>query len=262
MDEERIAERLLSSLDGSVKDLTEMLDNVGISFSGGLDSSVMASLAARYVDPKLYVVGEEKSHDLLGARTASEVLGLPLSEFRLTEESVKEALPQVVDIIRSDNPVLVSYKLPEYLVCRVAKERTILLGTGADELFGGYSRYTKMKPGELRDAMESDFIDLLRNEIPMDSRIAGVFDRVFEYPYLSADVVEAAMDAPLDLKVSGEDRKVILREVARRLPLPEELWSREKKAAQYGSGTIKLMRRIAKSEGLSISRYLEEIHNK
>lgn len=252
-------ERLVRSLDDSMKDLTEGLSRVGISFSGGLDSSIIATLASKYTNPRLYVVGVEGSPDILNARSASETLNLPLVESILTEDAVRDMIPEVVQIIRTKNPVLVSYKLPEYSVSEVAEEKVILLGNGADELFGGYSRYTKMRPDELRNAMESDLTELLMNEIPMDNRIARLSGKIFEYPFLSAGVVEVAMDTPLELKVKGEERKIVLRGAGKRLLLSDEIWTRKKRAVQYGSGTIKLMRRVAKAHGLSISQYLDQL---
>lgn len=256
---EKMVEHLARSLDESVKALTREHKNIGISFSGGLDSSIMAYLAGKYTKPRLYVVGEESSSDIRNSRSASKALGLPLIEAHLTEDNVGDMIPEVVRITRTKNPVLVSYKLPEYLVSKVAEEKVLLLGNGADELFGGYSRYTKMRQGELVEAMESELNGLLIEELPMDNRIAKVSGKIFEYPFLSASVVEAAMDLPLEMKVKGEERKIALREVARRLLLPDEICARKKKAAQYGTGTVRLMRRVAKTQGMSISQYLEQL---
>ncbi len=253
-----IVDRLSSSINESMKELTKGLQDVGVAFSGGLDSSFMAFYAFKHANPTLYVTGEDESIDLRNARHASRLLELPLVKIILTEEMVEEAIPEVVRIIRSTNPVLVSYKLPVYIVADAVKEDVLLLGVGADELFGGYSRYERMSPEELAVNMRSDFEALLRQEIPIDERISHVFGRRFEYPFLSAGVVETAMTSGVDLKVGKEGRKILLRKVAKEIGLPVEISERKKKAAQYGTGTIKLMRRIAKRDGMSISRYVEK----
>lgn len=254
-----IVDRLDSSLNESMKELTEGLQEVAVAFSGGLDSSIMAFYISRYTSLTLYVVGEDNSIDLRNARHASDVLNLPLVEVNLTENMVKESLPKIIHIIKSTNPVLVSYKLPEYLVAGAARENVVFLGHGADELFGGYSRYEQMAPEELVVNMQSDFEVLLREEVPLDERISYAFGKRFEYPFLSAGVVEVAMDSPIDIKIGEEGRKAVLRKVAERIGLPVEISERKKKAAQYGTGTIKLMRRIAKQDGMSISRYIEKL---
>jgi asparagine synthase (glutamine-hydrolysing) len=253
-----IVDRLAGSLNDSMKELIKGFKHVAVAFSGGLDSSIMAFYSSRHTSPMLYVAGEDDSIDFRNARHASEVLSLPLFEIKLTEGIVKESLPRIIQTIKSTNPVLVSYKLPVYLVAEAAKEEVVFLGSGADELFGGYSRYERMSPEELVVNMQSDFEDLLREEIPLDERISHAFRKRFEYPFLSAGVVEAALDSPIELKVGQEGRKAVLRKVAERIGLPVEISERKKKAAQYGTGTIKLMRRIAKQDGMSISRYVEK----
>jgi asparagine synthase (glutamine-hydrolysing) len=219
----------------------------------------MAFAASKYSSPTLYVVGEDSSPDMLSARSAAAFLELPLVEIPLSETDVKEALPDIVGLVRSTNPVIISYKLPHFFVSRSAEEEVILIGSGADELFGGYSKYQKMDHGELTATMETDLERLLKVDIPIDNRIGQMFGKSFEYPFLSAAVMEIAMESPMELKVGKEGRKVVLRKVAEEFGLPLEISGRQKKAAQYGTGAMKIMRRIAKSEGLSISRYIEEL---
>ncbi len=259
MVEAELVDRLARALDESVERLVSGLDGIAVAFSGGLDSSITAFLSLKYSRPSLYVVGEEGSTDLENARTASGLLGLPLTEIHLNEDNVKESLPKVIALIGSKHPVTVSYKLPEYFVAMHAREKALLMGHGADELFGGYSRYKKMPPEELALSMQSDLEKLLGEDIPMGERVSDFFGKRFEYPFLSANVVEVALDAPVGMKVGEKGGKMILRDVARSMGLSEDISERRKKAAQYGSGIIQIMRRIAKQEGLSISRYVETL---
>jgi asparagine synthase (glutamine-hydrolysing) len=252
-------DRLANSLDDSVRGLTEGIEDIAISFSGGLDSSLMAFLAAKYSNPTLYVVGEETSSDVSGARTSARILELPLIETYLTESEVRNALPDLIDVIRSSNPVVVSYKLPQFFVSMSASEEVILIGNGADELFGGYSKYRKMGHEDKITAMHSDLEKLLKLEMPMDNRIGQKFSKSFEYPFLSAGVIEDAMESHIETEVEEEGNKAILRDVAKGFGLPLEISEREKKAAQYGTGAMKIMKKIAKSEGLSVSRYIEKL---
>jgi asparagine synthase (glutamine-hydrolysing) len=259
MGRSEVIDRLANSLNDSVRGLTEGFDDIAISFSGGLDSSLMAFLASKYAKPTLYVVGEKTSSDVSGARTSARILGLTLIETLLSESDVRNALPDIVDLVRTSNPVVVSYKLPQFFVSSYAEEDMILIGNGADELFGGYSKYKKMSPEDMITAMHSDLEKLLKSEMPMDNRIGQKFSKSFEYPFLSAGVIEVAMESQMEMKVGEGGRKTILRDVAKRFGLPAEISEREKKAAQYGTGTMKIMKGIAKSKGLSVSRYIEEL---
>jgi asparagine synthetase B (glutamine-hydrolysing) len=56
---------------------------------------------------------------------------------------------------------------------------------------------------------------------------------------------------PPELKVSGEERKVALRMMARALGLSDGLAGQKKTAAQYGSGIMKVLKAEAKRRGLS-----------
>lgn len=259
MGRKEIADRLAGSLDESVRSHTVSIDDVAIAFSGGLDSSLIACLASRYTKPVLYVVGEENSSDVIGARTSASILELPLKEIILSDSGVEEALPDIVDVLRSTNSVLVSYKIPQFFVTMSAEEDVLLIGNGADELFGGYSKYERLDPGMVMEAMQSDLEKLLKIEMPIDTRMGREFGKNFEYPFLSADVIEVAMEVPTNLKVGEEGRKTILRDVAKMFGLPAEISERKKKAAQYGTGAMKILRRIAKSEGLSVSKYIENL---
>lgn len=259
MVEKGMVDQLASALDDSVKSLVTDLDEVAVAFSGGLDSSIVAFLAAMYLDPRLYVVGEDGSSDLESARRASGLLHLPLIEINLNEKNVEDSLPKIIRLIGSNHAVTVSYKLPEYFVAMQAREEVLLMGHGADELFGGYSRYERMPPEELGANMRADLDKVLREDVLMGERVSHFFGKRFEYPYLSARVVEIAMDSPVETMVGEKGRKIVLRDVARFMGLPEEITNRKKKAAQYGSGVIRLMRRIAKKDGLSISRYVETL---
>jgi len=74
-------------------------------------------------------------------------------------------------------------------------------------------------------------------------------------------LVEWGLSIPPNLKLSGgpgSPRKIVLRSLARRLGLPEEIAGRPKKAIQYSTGVSGALRRLAKSEGKTLRDYLSE----
>jgi asparagine synthase (glutamine-hydrolysing) len=96
----------------------------------------------------------------------------------------------------------------------------------------------------------------------MDYNIAEHFHKVLKTPYLDKAVVKSALQVPVEFKVNNGERKIILKKVAMELGLPVELVEKEKKAAQYSSGIIKELRRMAKQEGMAVNELIERlIHN-
>ncbi len=228
----------------------------GVLFSGGLDSSLIAHLASRY-SVVLYTAGTENSPDLEWARKASDILGLELREYVFTEEDVEEALGKIMFAIEEPNAMNLAIGIPLYFATKLAGMdgvKVLLSGQGADELFGGYAKYL-----ERPELMDRDLEELAERSLARDDKIAMINGVEGRFPYLSLPVVMAALNIPQDLKVRNGIRKFILRKAAERLGLPKEIAEREKKAAQYGSGAQKILKKIGKKRGLSPRELAESL---
>jgi asparagine synthase (glutamine-hydrolysing) len=134
---------------------------LAVLLSGGLDSSLIAALAAAELEEPLrtFSVGfadaelDERSH----ARAVAEAIGSVHREL-VVETSVAEDLPEIA--ARLEQPLADVAAIPLWYLCRaVASEvKVALAGDGGDEVFGGYSRYAwdpraarigRMLPGKL-----------------------------------------------------------------------------------------------------------------
>jgi asparagine synthase (glutamine-hydrolysing) len=224
--------------------------------SGGVDSTLVAQLARR----ECVAVGLADSHDLKQARHAAEVLGLSLTCVTIAPKEIAAVLPVVIGAIPLKDPVNTSIALTQYFVARFAGEQgypRILTGQGADELFGGYSRY--LETPTLAEDLERDFIGL-ELQADRDQAIAALHGTAFSMPYLDVRVVRAARAIPAEEKVQGGRRKIPLRKVAER-HIPAEFAWYEKKAMQYGSGVWKELQRLARKNGykVSIQDYIDHI---
>jgi len=75
------------------------------------------------------------------------------------------------------------------------------------------------------------------------------------YPYLDPKVIKVANSYPIESHIASIDgiiiRKVALRSLAEKLGLSETITKQQKKAIQYGSGTVKALRKIIKDQGYS-----------
>jgi asparagine synthase (glutamine-hydrolysing) len=117
---------------------------LAVLLSGGLDSSLVAALAAERVDEPLrtFTVGfadaeyDERAH----ARLVAEALGTRHEEL-VVETDVAADLPQIV--ARLEEPLADAAAIPLYYLARavVSEVKVALAGDGGDEVFGGYSRY-------------------------------------------------------------------------------------------------------------------------
>ncbi len=230
-------------------------DDCALAFSGGLDSGLIAYvLREKGFHLTLYTVGSEKSKDVLNAEESARLLNMTLKVLPLTEKDVVEAIGFLKKLDSDITPVEISFEIPLYIVCKYSKEKSIITGQGSDELFGGYLKYLKT-PEKMKDDLEK----LLTVTLPREKRIAAHFDKNLITPYLSKDFIDFARKVPDYLKIHNGVRKYILRVAAKHLDVPDEIAFREKKAAQYGSGAWKLMKKLAKKEKLSVEEFVNSI---
>lgn len=247
----------IMDLDQAIKIAVKLRSDEGVvAFSGGVDSALVAHLAGR----ECVAVGLPGSHDLKRARLAAHELELILHEVHIDPAEIEEALAAVLPAIPDKDPVNASIAATLYFVCRWAGEndvKRILAGQGADELFGGYSRYLHTQT--LAEDMEKDFQRLPR-QLARDQAVAGLFGAYFSLPYMDGRVVAAARAIPARMRIVDGIRKRPLRAVAAR-HLPAAIAWYEKKAMQYGSGVMKEMDRLAARRGYrkDLAGYLQEI---
>ncbi len=118
--------------------------SVGVLLSGGIDSSLLAALAAEELSEPLrtFSIGfEERSFDELGdARLVAQRYDTNHRELVLRPDAAL-LLPALAEAF--DEPFADSSALPTYLVSQLAAEdvKVALSGEGGDELFGGYYTY-------------------------------------------------------------------------------------------------------------------------
>ena len=119
---------------------------VGAYLSGGLDSSIVASLAVEREGPSFLSFtgrfGEDPAYDESGyARELAEWKGFQVLDIDIGADDFVGSIEKV--IYHLDHPVAGPGSFPQYLVSALAaKHRKVVLGgQGGDEIFGGYTRY-------------------------------------------------------------------------------------------------------------------------
>src|SRR6187397_654196 len=143
-EEAELVEELRARLRDSVRAHLVSDVPVGVLLSGGVDSSMLAALAAEEASEPLrtFSIGfEERSFDeLADARLVAERYGTTHRELVLRPDAAL-LLPALAEAF--DEPFADSSALPTYLVSQLAAEdvKVALSGEGGDELFGGYYTY-------------------------------------------------------------------------------------------------------------------------
>jgi len=118
---------------------------VGLFLSGGVDSSLVATLLTRRSGLKLntYTIGygESEFDETPYARAVAQSLGSHHTELQVTPQQALATAAEIAAI--ADEPIGDSSLVPTLLVSRLARQqvKVALSADGADELCGGYARY-------------------------------------------------------------------------------------------------------------------------
>ncbi len=233
----------------------------GVLLSGGLDSSLVAAVAARYARhrveendtteawwPRLhsFAIGLKGSPDLAAAEVAAAALGTVHHGFEYTFEEGLDALPDVIRHIETYDVTTIRASTPMFLLARRIKAmgvKMVLSGEGSDEIFGGYLYFHKAPNARefheelVRKLDALNNYDCLRANKSMMAW--GVEPRV---PFLDREFLDVAMRMDASFKMidktsSGAARmeKGVLREAFAGY-LPESILWRQKEQFSDGVG--------------------------
>ncbi len=233
----------------------------GVLLSGGLDSSLVAAVAARYARhriedgdrseawwPRLhsFAIGLKGSPDLAAAKVAADMLGTVHHGFEYTFEEGLDALPEVIRHIETYDVTTIRASTPMFLLARRIKAmgvKMVLSGEGSDEVFGGYLYFHKAPNARefheelVRKLDALSNYDCLRANKSMMAW--GVEPRV---PFLDREFLDVAMrmDAAHKMVRKGDPgpqrmEKGVLRAAFEGYLPPEILW-RQKEQFSDGVG--------------------------
>lgn len=255
---ESLKEELKTNITNAVNKRIRNLDKVALLFSAGVDSTLIAELLKKAgIDTTLYTIGTENSQDMKFAKQAAQELGLPLKYEVINREIVEENFLKTIEIIEDTNLMKVGVGMTIYLTSKLAKkdnQKVILSGQGADELFAGYNRYKNKynQPEELTRELTYDLNNMYHVNLERDDKATMANSMELRVPYLDKHVIKTASKVPTGYMLKSDNdnlRKHILRDAAYELGVPEYIAYRPKKAAQYGTGIDKIIRKkIIKKE--------------
>lgn len=225
----------------TIKRIPQNNEKFGVFLSGGLDSSIIASIISKHSKNAIYyTLGNKRNEDITFVKRLvkylkieSQIKYIPLPK----KEEIGKLIEQVVYHTESYNPSIVSNGLATYLLSKSAKNdelKVVLSGEGADELFCGYKISkdiieTREKSKVLIKNLH--FTELRRLDLASMANIIEI-----RCPFLDKEVYSISKDLSLkDLK-----DKQILRNIFNS-DLPKEIIQRTKTSFDVGSGIRKLV---------------------
>lgn len=242
----------------------------GVLLSGGLDSSLVASIVSRHAKkreqlidswwPRVHTfsIGMKGSPDLKAAQEVSRFLSTVHHEFHFTLEEGLDALPQVIYHIETYDVTTIRASTPMFLLSRRIKAmgvKMVLSGEGADEVFGGYLYFHKAPSAKdfheetLRKLSLLSKYDCLRAN--KSTAAWGVEARE---PFLDRDFLEVAMTVDPNEKMIKKGERIekwILRKAfddAENPYLPDSVLWRQKEQFSDGVGYSWIDGLIARTE--------------
>ncbi len=235
---EEISEGIHDKLTAAVVKRMHSDRKVGFLLSGGLDSSLVCAIAAKYSKEPIetFAIGmEDDAIDLKYARIVAKHIGSVHHEVVITKEDVLGCIDDLIQILETYDITTIRASVGMYLVCKYIKERTdvkvLLTGEVSDELFG--YKYTDFAPSPCafqeeagKRVKELYMYDVLRADrcIASNSLEARV-------PFGDLDFSRFVMNIDPQLKVNIYDKgKYLLRKAFEHGYLPDEIVWREKAA--------------------------------
>jgi len=119
---------------------------VGSYLSGGLDSTIISSLAQKYSNKRINTISvgfdEGVENELKWAKLVAKKLKTNHHECIITGNKVLEKIERILESY--DEPMLDPGTIPNYFISEFTNKlglKVVLAGEGSDELFGGYGQF-------------------------------------------------------------------------------------------------------------------------
>ena len=153
--DDTILEKINSSLTQSVKKRLMADVPFGVLLSGGLDSSLIASITSRLIKENNNVfsknlhsfsIGLKGAPDLIAAKRVADFLGTTHHELNFTVQDGIDCIKDLIYYLETYDVTTIRASAPMFLLARKIKSygiKMVLSGEGADEIFGGYLYFHK-----------------------------------------------------------------------------------------------------------------------
>ncbi|KEH34317.1 putative asparagine synthase (glutamine-hydrolyzing) [Medicago truncatula] len=230
----------------------------GVLLSGGLDSSLVAAVTARYLagtkaakqwGAKLhsFCVGLKGAPDLKAGREVADFLGTVHHEFQFTIQDGIDAIEDVIYHTETYDVTTIRAATPMFLMSRKIKSsgvKWVISGEGSDEIFGGYLYFHKApNKEEFHQETCRKIKALHRYDCLRANKSTYAWGLEARVPFLDKDFIKVAMDIDPEYKMikheEGRIEKWILRKAfddEENPYLPKHILYRQKEQFSDGVG--------------------------
>jgi asparagine synthase (glutamine-hydrolysing) len=211
---------------------------VGFLLSGGLDSSLVCSIAQRKSDKPIrtFAIGmNTDAIDLKYAKQVADYIGSDHTEVIITKDDVLNALDEVIHLLGTYDITTIRASMGMYLLCKAIHEQTdirvLLTGEISDELFG--YKYTDFAPSA--EAFQKESVkrvhELHTYDVLRADRCISVNSLEARVPFGDLDFVKYVMAIDPEMKLNKYNKgKYLLRHAFEGDYLPHDILFREKAA--------------------------------
>jgi asparagine synthase (glutamine-hydrolysing) len=230
----------------------------GLLISGGVDSSLIAAIAAKYAERRVetdgterawwprihsFSVGLAEAPDTRYAKMVARHIGSEHHELVFTIQEAIDALSDVIYHLETFDVTTIRAGTPMYLMSRKIKAmgiKMILSGEGSDEIFGGYLYFHKAPNRvEFHEELVRKLSMLHLYDCLRANKMPAAWGLEARVPFLDPEFLEVAMNIdPADKMIrAGEGRmeKYILRKAFDGW-IPDEILWRQKEQFSDGVG--------------------------
>jgi asparagine synthase (glutamine-hydrolysing) len=244
---------LIDALFATVSEYLREINKVGIAFSGGIDSTLLAIICKNMnIDTTLFTVGFPYSNDIEFSKSISHKINMNHKILELDREDFTAVSKKIKNEISCNNSSHIENCIAFSYIAKLASKNdtpVVLTANGFDELFCGYHNF-RFIFNQGNDTINKTIESKILNEFELIIEIKQVAKKYginILQPFLSNGFISIAMKFPIYNKiVSNHDvlRKHIIRKIGLSFDLPPEVIIRRKKAFQYGSLIHKYYKKI------------------
>lgn len=168
--------------------------------SGGLDSSIIASIAAKLINLTGITVAYENAPDLIYARIIAEKYSIRHLIKHLTAQEADDAIENVIRIMKTFDPMEIRNTSVLYASLQELKHNgfdSVMTGDGGDELFVGYNYMMRLDAEKLESELQKLWNAMHFSSIAI-GRELGISVKT---PYLDKEFLEFSKRIPGEVKI-------------------------------------------------------------